>query len=77
MFSQVSVILSTIGLMATRSLIILVTVRSVRILLECYLVLEAFFIRKVSSNAVKYFILYIAGRIVESICRDYQGKNLL
>ena len=38
MFSQVSVILSTIGLMDTRSLLILVTARSVRILLECFLV---------------------------------------
>ena len=37
MFSQASVILSTIGLMATLSLLILVTVRSVRILLECFL----------------------------------------
>ena len=40
MFSQASVILSTIGLMATRSLLILVTARSVRILLECFLVLN-------------------------------------
>ena len=39
MFSQVSVILSTIGLMPTRSLLVLVTVRSIRILLECFLVL--------------------------------------
>ena len=38
MFSQPSVILSTIGLMDTRSLLILVTARSVRILLECFLV---------------------------------------
>ena len=38
MFSQASVILSTISLMATRSLLILATVRSVRILLECFLV---------------------------------------
>ena len=38
MFLQASVILSTIGLMATRSLLILVTARSVRILLECFLV---------------------------------------
>ena len=36
-FSQASVILSTIGRMATRSLLILVTLRSVRILLECFL----------------------------------------
>ena len=38
MFSQVSVILSTIDLMDTRSLLILVTARSVRILPECFLV---------------------------------------
>ena len=39
MFSQVSVILSTIGVMATGSLLILVMARSVRILLQCFLVL--------------------------------------
>ena len=39
MFSHASVILFTIGLMATLSLLILVTARSVRILLECFLVL--------------------------------------
>ena len=38
LFSHVSVILSTIGLIATRSLPILITARSVRILLECFLV---------------------------------------
>ena len=38
MCSQASVILSTIGLMATGSLLILVMARSVRILLECFLV---------------------------------------
>ena len=38
MFSQASVILSTIGLMATWSLLGLVMVRSVRIPLECFLV---------------------------------------
>ena len=38
MFSQASIILSTISLMATRSLLILVTVRSESILLECFLV---------------------------------------
>ena len=39
MFSQASVSLSTIGLMATRSLLILVTARSVPFLLECLPVL--------------------------------------
>ena len=39
MFSQACVILCTIGLMATRSLFVLVTARSVCILLECFLVL--------------------------------------
>ena len=39
MFSHASVILSTIGLMAIRSLLILVTARSVRILLDCFLVM--------------------------------------
>ena len=43
MFSQVSVILSTIGLMATWSLLILVTAWSVRILPECFLVVVFFF----------------------------------
>ena len=38
MFSQVSAILFIIGFMATRLLFILVTARSVRILLECFLV---------------------------------------
>ena len=38
MFSQASVILSTINLIATRSLLILVTARSVRVLLEYFLV---------------------------------------
>ena len=38
MFSQVSVILSTIGLMATRALLVLFTAQSVHILLECFLV---------------------------------------
>ena len=38
MFSQASVILSAIGLMTTRSLLVLVTACSVRILLECFLV---------------------------------------
>ena len=42
MFSQASVILFTISLMATRSLLILVTGRSVCILPECYLVLYLF-----------------------------------
>ena len=49
MFSQVSVILSTIGLMDTRSLLILVgysvtvPARSVRILVECFLVFKICF----------------------------------
>ena len=43
MFSQASVILSTIGLIATRSLLILVTVRLVCILLECFLVFAVIF----------------------------------
>ena len=38
MFSEVSVIVSIIGLMPTQSLLILVTARSVHILLECFLV---------------------------------------
>ena len=38
MFSQACVILFRIGLMATRSLLILVMRRSLRILLECFLV---------------------------------------
>ena len=38
MFSQVSVILPTNGLMATWSLLIIVTAQSVRILLECFVV---------------------------------------
>ena len=38
MFSEARVILFTIGLIATRSLFILVTAQSVRILLECLLV---------------------------------------
>ena len=42
MFLQASVILSKIGLMATRSLLILVTERLVCILLECFLVLYLF-----------------------------------
>ena len=37
-FSQASVILSTMSLMATRSLLLFVTTRSIRILLECFLV---------------------------------------
>ena len=41
MFLQASVILSTIGLMATHSLLILVMMRSIRILLECSLVVIA------------------------------------
>ena len=40
MSSQASVIVSTIGLMATRSLLILVIALSVLILLECFLVLN-------------------------------------
>ena len=42
MFSQARGILYTIGLMATGSLLILVTVRSVRILLECFLVAKVY-----------------------------------
>ena len=42
MFSQVCLILSTMGLMDTGSLLILITVRSVRILLECILVAICF-----------------------------------
>ena len=38
MFSQASVILSTVRLIDTRSLLVLVTTRSVRILLEWFLV---------------------------------------
>ena len=38
MFSQACVILLTIGLMATRSLLLFVNARSVCILLECFLV---------------------------------------
>ena len=49
MFSQASVILSTVGLMATQSLLILVTTRSVRILLECFhvyfIVMQRFYVR--------------------------------
>ena len=42
MFSQLSVTLLTIDLMATGSLLILVTAWSVRILLECFLVINNF-----------------------------------
>ena len=42
MFSRASVILSTIGVMATGSVLILVTARLVRILLECFLVFVSF-----------------------------------
>ena len=45
MFSKTSVILSTIGLKATRSLLILVTARSLRILLECFLVWDIYSFR--------------------------------
>ena len=47
MFSQVSVILSTIGLMDIRSLLILVKAWSVRILLECFLLVLRFFKSKI------------------------------
>ena len=40
MFSQTCVILFTIGLVATRSMLIFVSARSVRIQLECFLVLD-------------------------------------
>ena len=43
MISQASVILSTIGLMATRSLLIFVTAWSVRILQECFLVFNCLY----------------------------------
>ena len=46
MFSQASVILSTIGLMDTRSLVILVghsVTESVHILLECFFVLHVYY----------------------------------
>ena len=42
MFSQASVILPTVGLMATGSMLILVIARSVRIILECFLVKMVF-----------------------------------
>ena len=42
MFSQVSIILFTIGLMNTWSLLSLVTARSVRILLECFHVYQLY-----------------------------------
>ena len=53
MFSQVCVILFTTGLMATRSLLILVTALLVRILLECFLVI--FLLRKDGNTHVDIF----------------------
>ena len=46
--------LFTIGLMATGSLLILVTVRSVRILLECFLVRESFFWNPVDCLLIRF-----------------------
>ena len=53
MFSQVSVILSTIGIMAIQSLLILITAWSVRILLECFLVQFIFTIKDVKKGSWK------------------------
>ena len=51
MFSHAPVILFTIGLIATRSVLILVMARSVRILLECSLaVLNYFFLLNASKQ---------------------------
>ena len=60
MFSQTSVIPSTIGFMATRSLPILVRARSVSILLECILVFLLMFMYKhiIILHAVNFFFFF-------------------
>ena len=67
MFSQASVILSTIGPMATRSLLILVTVRLVRILLECFLVLSKYefnnTFQTLDTNDVRTWQFYPSDRV--------------
>ena len=50
MFSQACVILFTIGLTATRSLLILVTTQLANILLECFLVFSIFKVQNVRIN---------------------------
>ena len=60
MFSQASVILSTIGLMDTRSLLIHVTARPVRILLECFLVSNNIYLLEVISH---FKLVLLAGNI--------------
>ena len=55
MFSQACVILSTMGLMATGSLLILLTAQLVRIILECFLVSTCFVFK--DDDAFKKFHL--------------------
>ena len=70
MFAQASVILSTIGLMATLSLLILVTVPSVRILLECFL--GEFTVKKVVSLAAMQYVPFCP----ENIWIIYYGRDI-
>ena len=67
MFSQASFILSTIGPMATRPLLIFVTVRSVRILLKCFLVLSKYefdnTFQTLDTNDVRTWQFYPSDRV--------------
>ena len=72
MFSQVSVILSTIGLMAIQSLLILITARSVRILLECFLVQFFFTIKDVKKGKLKSYRCPIILLVINPYFTDIQ-----
>ena len=67
MFSQASFILSTIGPMTTRPLLIHVTMQSVRILLECFLVLSKYgfdnTFQTLDTNNVRSWQFYSSDRV--------------
>ena len=77
MFSQASVILYTISLMATRSLLILVTARLVSILLEYFLAWRLNF--NFSYFKFRYFIkfaLFLCFRLTLPVLYQFSIKNL-
>ena len=70
MFSQVSVILSTIGLMATR--LIPITAGSVHILLECFLVQFIFTIKDVEKGKLESYRCPIILLVINPYFTDIQ-----
>ena len=72
---RLSVILFTVSLMAIRSLLILVTARSVRILLECFLVPSSFLLVFLKSFSLSLLLSLGVNRSLEFIATNSAEPN--